>query len=473
MESIVRGLPDEKKSTDSNKLLKFVTIFIVILAIVGTGVYFLTRPQPESAEFQVSNLEVNPEEAEIGEEVNISVNVRNVGGLKKSKTLSLKVNKSARILRDVSGQGNDGIIHRADRVTLQEVDYTQENDLALRFQQTPGTILEKDVENNYVEIPNDSSLNFGDGDFGYFVRFKVKKLPLQGASHLLEKQAPYSGHYQLQFYGENLVAWFGTQEATGHSKNPIGVKEVVKENHMFDALVVRKEGIGYIYVNGEKRVSGNADFNVNNSGSLILGMSGGKWKHYYNGLITDVRIYNRALNSTEAEKLHEGQSISSGGLVGHWPVCSIENRFETESTKEVTLEAGESKTVTFSTSAEKTGNYLTRIGALEGSFEAVESSTTPTPTPTPTPSGVQIRVSGTSGISFQGGYGDVGGQQSVEGTIPETYYLGEPQGGIVSASFQKWCDSGTLTVEIIDDGQVVESRTTTASYGVVTVSYSE
>lgn len=84
-------------------------------------------------------------------------------------------------------------------------------------------------------------------------------------------------------------------------------------------------------------------------------------------------------------------------------------------------------------------------------------------------SGIQVQVSYSG--SWQGSYGDESGQQSVDGSGTKIFNMGSPN--IVSAVFQKM-DSGhgTLTVEIIENGMVVESKSTSATYGVVSVSHS-
>ena len=62
-----------------------------------------------------------------------------------------------------------------------------------------------------------------------------------------------------------------------------------------------------------------------------------------------------------------------------------------------------------------------------------------------------------------------GGQstsKSVDGVVPATYSV---KGNIVSVVFQKQTESGTLKVEILRGGKVVNSSDTTAAYGVVSV----
>lgn len=84
--------------------------------------------------------------------------------------------------------------------------------------------------------------------------------------------------------------------------------------------------------------------------------------------------------------------------------------------------------------------------------------------------GIQIVVDYSG--NWQGSYGDETGQQSVQGSGKKTISVsGNPS--IVSAVMQKM-DGGseTLTVKILKDGSVKQSKSTSADYGVVTVSYS-
>lgn len=83
---------------------------------------------------------------------------------------------------------------------------------------------------------------------------------------------------------------------------------------------------------------------------------------------------------------------------------------------------------------------------------------------------VEVRLSGTPGMKFHGSYGDVSGQQSVDGTLPASYSLTAE--GVVSTTFQKQEAGGTLTVELVVDGRTVDSKSTSAEYGVVSAASS-
>jgi len=87
-----------------------------------------------------------------------------------------------------------------------------------------------------------------------------------------------------------------------------------------------------------------------------------------------------------------------------------------------------------------------------------------------------ISVGGTPGIPFSGSYGTAqGGQRSVDGVVPTEYEV-EVEGGAfsfdsVTAVMQKKGPEGELTVQILSDGEVLEEQSTTAEFGVVSVTH--
>jgi hypothetical protein len=100
-----------------------------------------------------------------------------------------------------------------------------------------------------------------------------------------------------------------------------------------------------------------------------------------------------------------------------------------------------------------------------------------------TPSGgatnsIVLRISGTPGVQFSGNYTTPEGSQDISGTLgstPTDYKLGgEGVAGmsVVTANVQKQGTYGTLKVEILKDGQVVQSAETNATNNAVSVTYS-
>ena len=99
-----------------------------------------------------------------------------------------------------------------------------------------------------------------------------------------------------------------------------------------------------------------------------------------------------------------------------------------------------------------------------------------------TPSGstansVVLRVSGTPGVQFSGNYTTPQGSEDISGTLgadPTDYKLGgEDVAGmsVLTANVQKQGTYGTLKVEILKDGQVVQSAETSATNNAVSVTY--
>src|SRR5918998_3362215 len=97
-----------------------------------------------------------------------------------------------------------------------------------------------------------------------------------------------------------------------------------------------------------------------------------------------------------------------------------------------------------------------------------------------TPSGgatnsVVLRISGTPGVQFSGNYTTPQGSQDISGTLgaaPTDYKLGGEGGAgvsVVTVNLQKQGTYGTLKVELLKDGQVVQSGETDATNNTVSM----
>ena len=115
------------------------------------------------------------------------------------------------------------------------------------------------------------------------------------------------------------------------------------------------------------------------------------------------------------------------------------------------------------------------VNSLGGSFGGGSAGDTPSGGAT---NSVVLRISGTPGVQFSGNYTTPEGTQRISGTIgaaPTDYKLGgEGVAGLnlVTANVQKQGTYGTLKVEILKNGQVVESGETNATNNSVSVTYS-
>ncbi len=82
---------------------------------------------------------------------------------------------------------------------------------------------------------------------------------------------------------------------------------------------------------------------------------------------------------------------------------------------------------------------------------------------------VVVEVSGTAGTRFGGAYGEFGGQQSMEGTVPTRLTFKTLAG--FSVTLQKRGREGELGITVTVDGKQVSSSKTIKPFGVVTYTY--
>ena len=114
------------------------------------------------------------------------------------------------------------------------------------------------------------------------------------------------------------------------------------------------------------------------------------------------------------------------------------------------------------------------VNSLGASFGGGFGGDTP---PGGATSSVVLRISGTPGVQFSGNYTTPQGSQDISGTLgtaPTDYKLGgEGVAGmsVVTVNVQKQETYGTLKVEILKDGQVVQSGETDATNNAVSVTY--
>ena len=94
------------------------------------------------------------------------------------------------------------------------------------------------------------------------------------------------------------------------------------------------------------------------------------------------------------------------------------------------------------------------------------------------PGSLVLRISGTPGVQFSGTYTTPQGSQNFSGTLgttPTDYEVGgEGVAGlnVVTVNVQKQGMGGTLRVEILENGQVVQSAETDSTNNAVSLTYS-
>ena len=118
---------------------------------------------------------------------------------------------------------------------------------------------------------------------------------------------------------------------------------------------------------------------------------------------------------------------------------------------------------------------LLMVNSMGGSLAGSSAANAP---PEGAAEAVVLRISGTPGLQFSGNYTTPEGSRNFSGTLgvnPTDYDLGgEGVAGfnVVTANVYKEGTSGTLKVEILENGQVVQSAAANATNDTVSVTYS-
>jgi hypothetical protein len=99
-------------------IVKLKAILIIDLIVIGAaaGAYFYLQDQglvsgaAKPAEFTLTDLIISPQEAYVGETVQISVNVTNIGEVEGNETLNLEINGAVKETANITLAGNSSDI---------------------------------------------------------------------------------------------------------------------------------------------------------------------------------------------------------------------------------------------------------------------------------------------------------------------------------------------------------------------------
>ena len=113
-------------------VVKLKAILIIDLLVIGAaaGVYFYLEEQgvlangAKPAKFTMTDLTITPSEAYVGEAIQISVNLTNIGGLEGNQTVNLEINNAVKDTMNVTLEGNSTQIVEFTDIELQEGNYT-------------------------------------------------------------------------------------------------------------------------------------------------------------------------------------------------------------------------------------------------------------------------------------------------------------------------------------------------------------
>lgn len=170
---------------------------------------------------------------------------------------------------------------------------------------------------DYVEAPDRPSLNPGASSLTVSMWFKMNTVGSRDSSILYNKENLFEASAGGGYF---TYAWQPHWAWDGGTSFPVNVGE------WYHAVVVYDKANQYVYKNGVQvyyRAQTGDMGTITNA--LRIGARGapGAASSLFNGLIDDVRIYNRALSPTDVTNLYQSGSVklkapSNQGLVGYW-----------------------------------------------------------------------------------------------------------------------------------------------------------
>jgi hypothetical protein len=203
---------------------------------------------------------------------------------------------------DESGNGNNGVIHGSALTA----DRLGKLNSAYNF----------DGVDDYLQISNSGSLNFGTSDFTISCWINTDIYPSYPVALIDKRTSPARGfvlYYNEVFGKTGIQLGNGSAYINFNSQNTYSLQS----NNWIHLLVSvdRNSSTGMkLYINGQLKdtfdptsVPGTLD----NLGDLLIGKNSISSSFpYFKGKMDDIRIYNRALSASEIQQLYQGSPCS-------------------------------------------------------------------------------------------------------------------------------------------------------------------
>ncbi|MEI6749473.1 MAG: LamG domain-containing protein [Bacteroidota bacterium] len=265
---------------------------------------------------------------------------------------------------DLSGQGNTGTLTNMSRSLTPVVGKT-------------GQALKLDGVNDYVDLGNISSLNFGMSNFS--IGFWIKTSTNNDGAVYTKKTGGYSSvGAGVEIIKDSAVGLrLSLSDGVNGSAFWLDRNSVATNEWIYVVVVVdRVNNIAYRYKDGVR--GSNVDIStitglVNTSEFAKIGTSNDAWGAF-DGSIDDVRIYDRALSATEVSRIYNSSASSkmnmtqapkdtlSSGLVGYWSFDGKDTHWTSATAGTVTDLSGQGNTATLTNMSRAVTPVMGKIG---------------------------------------------------------------------------------------------------------------
>ena len=159
---------------------------------------------------------------------------------------------------------------------------------------------------SYISVPHNSLFNFGTGNFTICALIKTGVIPTYSWSAILTKHNSQTNHdteFFLLIEGSTGKPQFGLSTNLGVFERITGSTSIC-DNFYHVLCGIRENAQIKFYVDGILVGTTSSSINPNNTNPLNIGRSSyNSGSGYFNGVIDEILIYNRALTQTEISNL--------------------------------------------------------------------------------------------------------------------------------------------------------------------------
>ncbi len=163
--------------------------------------------------------------------------------------------------------------------------------------------IQLDGINDYVSVPDTSTLDFGTGGFSVSFWVNASSLSYSSSAQLIVKRVSGGGNFEVQVSNGRLETYLeGTGQGTLNLLSTYNLSQHL--NEWVFVTLNRAGTTAGLYVNGLLNVSGSSAHNVDNNNPLNIGRDVDGGNEFFNGSIDEVMIYNRGLSTQEIYQLY-------------------------------------------------------------------------------------------------------------------------------------------------------------------------
>ena len=206
---------------------------------------------------------------------------------------------------DVSGNNHNGTVHGATLV-------------ADRFG-TAEAAFDFDGTDDYIEIPHEASFDFTEFTISFWTHYStlptVPDPSTSGYYCAVSKAGVNLGNYTVRLTKSGGASYCTLSYAHGTSTGNwnTGCWENIYRDQYYH-IVVTVSDEARIYYNGVHHcTSSSMPPPIQTNGNVLIGKyDSASYPWHFNGIIDDVRFYNRALSASEIEDLHQAESQQGG-----------------------------------------------------------------------------------------------------------------------------------------------------------------